>query len=54
MKLVGWAMFVLGIWIFLSPWTTNFSTVTWFNVVAGLVIALLGLLSGLGIMERKT
>jgi len=39
MRWLGVAGTVLGLWILLAPWICDFVTVTWVNVVIGVVIA---------------
>ena len=41
MRLLSGAMAVLGIWVLVTPWITNFVTVPWVSIVCGALILFL-------------
>ncbi len=46
MKGLKWIVFLLGLWVLVSPWILGFSTYTlamWSNVVAGVLIIITAL-----------
>ncbi len=46
MKGLKWIVFLLGLWVLVSPWILGFSTYTlamWSNVVAGVLIIIIAL-----------
>lgn len=47
MKLLNWAILILGLWVLASPWILDFSAygniVLWNNIVSGMLIIIFAL-----------
>jgi len=44
MRLLSWAIFVLAIWVLVTPWIGN---AAWLSVVLGAVMAILSLIAAI-------
>lgn len=46
MKVFSWPLFLVGVWVLLSPWVLGFSSINilvWSNTLAGVVVLFLSL-----------
>lgn len=56
MKWIHWAVFVLGIWIVVSPWILGYwkvSSALWSGVVSGALVSLLALWQIVGVENHN-
>jgi len=56
MKWLNWTVFILGVWVLVSPWVLGYWRITpalWNQVVAGVLITLLALWGIVGAAEEN-
>ncbi len=56
MKWLHWSVFILGVWILISPWILGYWRITpalWNQVVAGVLVILLSLWGVVGVDEEN-